>query len=125
MAREFFCPGIELFNLLMSERQRSSRFIVYQSFCHVFCYVNKYRTFSSLVGNAESVSESVCQIIFVIDKIIMFCNRECNSCNAYLLESITAYQMFADICGYKHRRNAVHIRCGNPRNQIGRSRPAG
>ena len=85
---------------------------------NVLGYINKYGTFPSGICYFKSLSERRSKFLYVADKKIMLCNRHCNACNVYFLESVLTYIRCSDVACYGYHRYAVHICRGNSRNKV-------
>ena len=106
------------------ELQIGSRSVIYRRTGNIFGYIHKNRSFPALVCYSESISEGIRQLICLVYKIAVLCNRECNTCYTGFLKRISAYQAVCNVCGNNDHGNAVHICCCYSRNQIGCPRSA-
>ena len=107
-----------------ARRIRLCRFVLHQLLCHILGDIDEHRTLAPAVCDAEGVSERISQILLIVHKIVVLCDRERHACNTDLLESVSADQMIADVRGDKHRRYAVHIGRRDTGHQICRARSA-
>ena len=75
----------------------------------VLRHIYKHRTFSSASCYVKSLTDSIRQLVYVLDYEVMLCNRHSYACYINFLEAVESEQRAGDISGYRYHRHAVHI----------------
>ena len=79
---------------------------------------------ASAARDEKRLTHNFCYLIGASHKVIMFCDRQCNTGHIYFLKCIAADQVRGNLSRNKNHRYRIHHRRAQPRNKIARPRPA-
>ena len=89
---------------------------------YVFRNINDYRTRTTGLRYKKCFFNNIRQLCRISYRIGMFTDRLTHRCHMCFLETVFPQKLFYYLPHNAHHRNGVHIRSGNPGNQIGSTR---
>ena len=93
--------------------------------CHILGNINEHRSRPPGLGDGEGTAYHLGQTVYILyDKVILG-NGHGHACDVHLLEAVLSQKAVAHIAGDGNHRHGIHIRCGNARYQVRRSRSGG
>ena len=92
---------------------------------YVLRHVNQNRPGSARTGDSERLPDRVRKVVYVIDEVVMFGNRESDSRNVDFLKAVLTDQVTRNVARYGNHGNRVEHCRSNSGNKVRRARAGG
>ncbi len=91
---------------------------------HVLGHVDEHGTRPAAARDLERPPHRRVQLVGILDEERMLGERQRHAHDVGLLEGVLAHRRTTDLARDRHERHRVHLRRGEPRDEVGRPRPA-